>query len=460
MKVNLVVSAAWTFMSSDDPKAIGIVDKYTSAFTSGYTWTAAYRSHRWDGKKHFLSKTRGRFPTGLVLIVQSALENAGYEVTVDYPQEEPDIVKEPSVIGIELRDYQLEAIQLGIERKRGIFNMATNAGKTEVMAGLISALDLPTLCVVHRKELKEQTFKRFESRLGNVDNIQVEMIQTLHARRTDKNTKHLLNETKVILVDECHHLPATTWYNLVQSSPAPYRFGFSGTPLRGRQEITDRDLALVAATGVPIYEVGNETLIREGVSSKPYVEFHVVSNPQMWSRMKFDKAYDIGIVQNGTRNRMILDHMKAEKLEGKKVLVLVQRIAHGETLSTNSGDSFIHGGTSSQERHEEFEKFKNGDRSALIASTILDEGIDVPDIDTLILAGAGKTPWALLQRIGRGMRWKEGGVLKVIEYLDNMDYPDGVLSRHAESRLKFLEEQEEFDVKVVGSRSKGLGRLL
>ena len=87
------------------------------------------------------------------------------------------------------------------------------------------------LLPVRLKELKEQTINRFKARLTNTQDIRVEMIQTLHARRTDKSTKDLLNEVKMILIDECHHLPATTWFNLVQSSPAPYRFGFSGTPL-------------------------------------------------------------------------------------------------------------------------------------------------------------------------------------------------------------------------------------
>ena len=85
-KASQIVSSAWTFLSCSDPKAAKIVDQFTSAHVSGYEWTAAYRAHRWDGKKHFFSKTRARFPTGLILVVRTALENAGFEVTVDYPK--------------------------------------------------------------------------------------------------------------------------------------------------------------------------------------------------------------------------------------------------------------------------------------------------------------------------------------------------------------------------------------
>jgi len=79
----------------------------------------------------------------------------------------PDIdVVVPDLGVYELRDYQLDAFYAALERKRGILHLATNAGKTLIAAALAKVLDIPTLFVVHRKTLLQQTYDAFKEHIN------------------------------------------------------------------------------------------------------------------------------------------------------------------------------------------------------------------------------------------------------------------------------------------------------
>jgi len=146
---------------------------------------------------------------------------------------------------------------------------------------------------------------------------------------------------------------------------------------------------------------------------------------------------------------------KAEELfrEGRQVMILVQRIEHGKTLDdllwSFKGPSFIphqfiSGKEKSEDREKALEEFKNGDLPVLIATTILDEGVDVPKIDALIIAGGNKARIGALQRIGRGLR--TGGNFSNLKVVDFADLTQKYLIRHALARLKIYKSQQAFNI--------------
>ena len=84
-----------------------------------------------------------------------------------------------------------------------------------------------------------------------------------------------------------------------------------------------------------------------------------------------------------------------------------------------------------------------GEPQITIASTIFDEGIDVRPLDTLILAGGGKSPTRALQRIGRILRpYKGKNNAIAVDFMDTCKYMQG----HSSQRLKIYKTEEEFDI--------------
>ena len=82
-----------------------------------------------------------------------------------------------------------------------------------------------------------------------------------------------------------------------------------------------------------------------------------------------------------------------------------------------------------------------------IATPIFDEGIDVPAIDVVVLAGAGKSHIKLLQRIGRGLRKKEGedNTLVIHDFIDDTNK---YLFKHSKARVAVYKD-EKFDKELI-----------
>ena len=104
-------------------------------------------------------------------------------------------------------------------------------------------------------------------------------------------------------------------------------------------------------------------------------------------------------------------------------------------------------------------KFKEGSLKILLSSSILDEGIDIERIDTLVLASARKSRRQILQRIGRGLRRKRGE--NVVDIIDFFDLDGKYLEKHSRERLKLYKKEkfdiiiESFDGKVVEQYKEG-----
>jgi len=421
------------------PKALAIIRDVCRARPVGYQFMPRYKKGYWDGYIS-LMHSMNKFPTGLLWLVSKRLQVEGFHLTFTltsaYPEYLEETIKPDMLFGVTLRDYQLEAIRKLLDRKRGIAKMATNAGKTEVMAGIIRALCTPkTMVIVNRKELLHQTADRFSKRLGieigkigdgiwQPGTVTVAMIQTLYSKMKEPWTNNQL-----LMLDEAHHTSSDRTMDVVNKISGAYRFGFSGTPLK--HEVL-ADMKLVSATGRLLCEVTNSQLIEQGFSATPYVHLTTITNgAEDTFDAKYQQAYKDMIVDNEYRNLLVAD--KAKISEGI-VLVLVNQISHGHILNKLiPGSLFVHGSHDSEYRFGILEKMREGGRGVFIASPIFDEGVDVPAIDTIILACGGKSHIKLLQRIGRGMRKKgNGNVLTIHDFIDDTNK---YLLKHSEERI-------------------------
>lgn len=432
------------YSTTSEMSALPRIREVCRARPEGFYHMPKYRSGMWDGYISLMSGLK-KFPTGLLPIVLKDLKEHGWNVSVEdtsitLPSK---LVVENSLHEITLRDYQIEAANILVAKRRGVAGMATNSGKTEVMAAVLWSLGLPkTMIIVHRKELMYQTARRLEKRLKckvgiygdgvkSQKNITVAMIQTLA-----KSEKIDYKDNMVLMVDECHHISSNQMMDVLFNIPGSYRYGFSGTPLK--YDVLS-DMKLIAATGDILYETTNKFLIEEGYSAIPKIHMHVVESDDLvdWE-MGYQDAYDKLVVNNHTRNSIIAK--QASESSGI-VLILVNRIDHGKILHEMiPGSIFVSGSDATEDRNLVIDCMRDGEPGTYIATPIFDEGIDVPAVDTIILAAAGKSHVKLLQRIGRGLRKKDGDNTLIVH--DFLDDTNSYLLEHSQERVDTYARQK------------------
>ena len=439
----------------------------TSYPVDGAKFSDAFRKGRWDGRKHLFKTRTGAFPTGLVSCVRGVCEEHGVEVSIVDHRKVPKIPKKASfeLEGIKFDypyEYQPLVAQAMVDQKQGIVKLATNAGKTEVSCAVTRYLDVPTLFVVTNRELLYQARKRFQARLGLGDTevgiigdgnwspgskVTIATVDTLESRLDTKVCIDFLESIELMFLDEAHHVGSETWYTVSTLCPAYYRFGLSGTPL----DRTDgANLRLIAATGEIVYEITNKELVDRGISAPAKIIFDKVTTPILKKKIRYQTAYKEGVVENPDLTKKVVEWTKVFMAQGLSTLILVEEVNHGkiidDALWNMAGDvfiphQFIHGTESTEVRQNALDDFANRNLPVLIASTILDEGVDVPTIDCLICAGSRKSRIRTMQRLGRGLR---GSKLIVVEFAN---YTNDYLLRHSLERLEDYKAEDCFTIK-------------
>jgi len=463
--MKIIVDNVWSYLvyEEGDRKISKELDDALSVWKKGYYFTTSYRRGLWDGKIHFFKITTQTFPTGLLSTVKKFLNKnlIDYEIIDKTTKVSFDIaeVKEDMLKDIVLRDYQVEAIKKALEKQRGIIFAATNSGKTEIAAAIMKVVKEPALYFVHRRDLLIQTADRIEARLNervdriwgsereSKNRIKVLTIQSAYIGRRSDLISKMLDEAKIIFLDECHVLASTEWVKVTYDCPAPLRFGLSGTPFTDDEV---KNMSLVAVTGGVICEIRNISLIEKGYSAKPVVYFHYVALGDGAGDYYTD--YNAFIVRGLKRNKKICELAKQKLEEDKSTMILVKMIEHGyflQQLFKHEYDldvPFIFGGEDLDYRTNIIKDFKENKIKLVIASTIADEGLDISSLKCLIVAAGGKSKVKVLQRIGRALRKKMDE--NVVEIHDFIDDDRRILYEHSRRRKRIC-KSEGFEVEVV-----------
>jgi superfamily II DNA or RNA helicase len=268
-----------------------------------------------------------------------------------------------------------------------------------------------------------------------------------------KETLDFLESIKVMIADEVHHAKAETWYtSLSMCENAIYRVGLTGTVDKKDKMKWQRLQAIFCQINI---KVSNEFLIDKGISSKPTIRLVPIQEPRNIELAgNFMEAYKLGVVQNEYRNKVAADLVESYlKRRPGGVLVSVKEIEHGEAImelirARGLEVEFIHGSSDADHRSTQLNRFSTGELPILIASTIIDEGVDMKSIGCMVLAAGGKSMRQQLQRIGRGLRLNgiDGNSVMVFDFYDQTNK---YLLNHSIERVKLFKE-EKFDVKVIG----------
>ncbi len=467
------------------------IDKATSFAVAGARYAASFKSGEWDGRKHLFDARSQSFPAGLWPAIQAILDKAGLEYLLELepppPVQAPPLAAGP--VRVALRPYQQAALAAALEHGRGIIQIATGGGKTMLAAHLIRQLDRPALFLVHTLDLLYQAARVFERELGlevgilgdgqaRLRPLTVATIQTVASacagtrparsprpaageeELREERPVHLddasrrqvidqLESVPVVIFDECHHVPADTFYRIaMRTGAATRRYGLSATPWRD----DGCDLLLEAALGRCIHATSASDLIEQGFLVPPRIQMLPAPLVRLKPRLSYPDCYQQAIVENQERNRVIATQARAWAAEGLSVLVLVAQVTHGEALARCLPEArFVHGSLDSALRRQYLDELERKLHPIMIATTLADEGLDLPTLDGLILAGGGKSQTRAFQRIGRTLRPAPAKrEARVLDFLDEAPW----LREHGMARLQLYRQEPCFKIQMLRRESR------
>lgn len=490
-----------------DEDAKVIVSTLLSYFVDGYEFTDAFK-RGWDGKSTFFNWGPGTFPRGFVDDVEAALQARGYIVQrVCRPLPPPLGASVPKVDAFgesERYDYQMNTVRELERRGQMIARVATGGGKSRIAKLAYARINRPTLFVTTRTVLMHQMKRGFEASgfevgvMGDGEwepnpDLNVAMIQTLMLRLADPDTLpeqeverrwggpntaaamrqrrirartiSFLETVEFVIGEEAHEAGGNSYFEFLNHCrKAEYRLALTATPfMRDSQEANMR---LKAAFGPIGIDVSEAMLIERGILARPIFKYVDCEAPKKLRKTTpYQRAVELGIVENPIRNRHILAEAVRAVRYGMTVMILVQRKKHGAMLrdalrKLSIRADYIYGDNDTKSRDDALRRLGSGELDVLIGTTILDVGVDVPAVGMVILAGGGKAEVGLRQRIGRGLREKHSGpnVCLIVDFLDrgNRHLQDHALSRKAivEQTPGFAEnvlpEGHDFDFVSLG----------
>ena len=456
--MKIQVSNIKSKLITDNPKLLkALIHLYTFK-VPGSEFSTAYRARRWSGEKKFISDT-GIFRSGLLPRVLRDLKKINCTPEVKYEKTKLTVTPHNwQIEGFTYYDYQEDLIMRGLNKLRGVIKSPTGSGKTLIMAGIIKALlGRKMVILFNAKQLLKQTYE-FLTKTCKFDNIGLCYgegyiygdIMLCTVQSIEKILDTHLEETEVVMVDECHEFAnGKTTLPAIQSFPkAEYRFGFTATP--PKDPIPKYNLE--GALGPIIEEKNTANLIDEGKLTKPVIQLIERSYTASGAdeNMSYQDVYDEYIVNNDLRNKIIREIVDDIRQKNKRarILILTKSLDHGRTLENllSGNCEFLEGANSIGERYQAISRFRGcRTSSVLIGTKILQTGINIEEITHFINARGMKSEIATLQALGRALRRHESkDEVYVYDFLDKEKY----LRDHALAR-KGHYKKEGHEVKIL-----------
>ncbi|SKA68750.1 TOTE conflict system archaeo-eukaryotic primase domain-containing protein [Enterovibrio nigricans] len=331
-----------------------------------------------------------------------------------------------------LRSAQSKAIDELMQHDIGVLHAPTAFGKTVTAIGLIQRRGVNTLVLVHNKQLVDQWQERLKAFTQGIDigvytgskkkptgQVDIATYQSL-INRSDNSVHSLVKEYGQIIVDECHHLSAPQYEQVLSEAHAKYVVGISATLERrdGHQPIIFMQAGRVRHT---IKSDRNNQFSQELDRRELNLEvpLHLSSNEP---KPHISEIYR-WLMLHPIRNATIVEGIQNEVSNGRVPIVLTERREHANIIAGLLNDVGITHQilVGSMKKKQQAEVMSKLDSTQVIVATgrFVGEGFDLPRLDTLILALPVSWKGSLIQYVGRIQRdYKGKEEVKVIDYID------------------------------------------
>lgn len=353
-----------------------------------------------------------------------------------------------SVSGLEVRPFPhqtqileaLESERTVHGRHRNLVVAATGTGKTVVAAldhvGLRTTLRRDRLLfVAHRREILEQSLRTYREVLADGAFGEVFVggerpdrwehvfasVQSLAAFGVERIPPEHFD---VVVVDEFHHAQATTYRRLLDHLRPRELLGLTATPERG-----DGVDVRAFFDGRTAFELR----LWDALAADLLVPFHyfgvaddVDLQGVQWRRGGYDTAaLDVLYTGNDARVHKILKETvdKVTDVARMRALGFCVSVAHAGYMARKFVEAGIpslavSGGTPAAERDEALRRLRVGEVNCLFAADLFNEGLDLPEVDTVLLLRPTGSATVFLQQLGRGLRRARGkAVLTVLDFI-------------------------------------------
>jgi superfamily II DNA or RNA helicase/very-short-patch-repair endonuclease len=357
----------------------------------------------------------------------------------------------------ELRPEQKLAADAMSKHETGVLSATTAFGKTVVAAWLIAHRKVNTLVLVHRRQLLDQWIERLAAffdvptksigRIGGGRNkptglIDVAVIQSLVRKGV---VDDCVAEYGHVIVDECHHLSAHSFEQVVRRAKARFVVGLSATVTR-----KDGHHPIVFMQCGP---VRHRVDARAQAAARPF-DHTVVVHPTAFQsskdtdpdkRAEFQALYQ-QLVDDEMRNRVICEEIIQAVRDGRSPVVLTERNEHLDRFESALEGKVTHvvvlrGGLGKKQRRATSDRLAaiplNEGRVILATGKYIGEGFDDPRLDTLFLTLPVSWRGTIAQYVGRLHRLYDGKrEVRVYDYAD-LDVP--MLARMFDRRCRGYE---------------------
>jgi len=384
-----------------------------------------------DGKKIVL-------PRGLLSQCIQVSESTGAKVAIS--DHRPKYNRISIKFTGELLSPQSAAVRALVKNESGVLVAPPGAGKTVIGCALICKHKLPTLILVHRKQLAEQWKQRLlqftnltkkqigiydlkdEKRKGIVD---VGMFQSL---AHTNNCSRLIAEYGFIIVDECHRVPAPSFEPVLKRIESHHYIGLTATPYR--KDGLDKIITMQCG---PILHTMTESTAQRKIARNVIVRetsFRMSEGQDI--RSELHEIWQ-ALITDPARTTLVASDIGEALSEGRFPLVLSDRKEHLETIvqrvvemfGNESVNGFVITSANGKKERSKFIEaaialHAQGKQAFLLSTgSLIGEGFDLPELCTLVLAMPLSFKGRLVQYAGRLHRESPGKKdIRIYDYVD------------------------------------------
>ena len=357
-------------------------------------------------------------------------------VSTEIKPDDPEIPPEPHAIQTAALKALNDTRQAG--NSAGLVVLATGLGKT-----WLSAFDTKQiqncnriLFVAHRDEILNQallTFRRIYPTknigkfTGTKKDISADILFASVQTISRKMNLNIFDRTAFdyIVMDEFHHASAQTYRKILNHFSPKFLLGLTATPER-----TDGGDLLSLCQENLVYRCDMLEGIRKGELS-PFHYFGVPDDVDYsnipWRSSRFDETALTNAVATHARAQNALEQLKERG--GDKTLAFCCSLRHADFMAKFFNDKgcrsvAVHSGDTSAPRTASLEQLESGELDVIFSVDMFNEGLDIPNINTVMMLRPSESAIIWLQQFGRGLRKPVGRltekkVLKVIDYIGN-----------------------------------------
>jgi len=320
-------------------------------------------------------------------------------------------------------------------RHRNLVVAATGTGKT-----IVAAIDYRELSqrlghrprllfVAHRAQILRQALRTYREVLRDhsfgeilTGGLQVAQYDHLFASIDILTSRDLVERLgsaywHTVVVDECHRLAADRFHRLVTSIQPTELLGLTATPERTDGQPIERYFSR-RPDGAPSVELRLWDALDMQLLT-PF-EYFACDDDTDFSEVPWDQAGEVTAVDalvtgNDVRARLVINEWRRLSGDARrcKALVFCVSVAHAEFTTQKFNEAGlpalrVTGDVSPREQVRALKQLEKGELCALVTVDLFNEGVDLPNVDTLLMLRPTQSALLFQQQIGRGLRLAPG----------------------------------------------------